>query len=108
MSPYGLALAEDYLWSLTPREYEALRKEWTSHREHSDRHFATMQAMYYNMHFRGPQDAAWLPEDFLGTGDRTARQAQAQVDKMAVVAANRKLATMKPNQKPANLPEWAL
>ena len=107
VSPYGLSLCEEDLWALTPREYAALRGEWERSKKESSHALAVIQATLYNAHFRGEKDAVWLPEDFMGTGNRAERQRQKQREQHEVALLNMKLARMKPNQK-EGLPEWAI
>ncbi len=110
-SVHGLGLKEEYLWSLTPCEYHYLRRQWQAQRDHSLWQTATIQATLYNAHFRGQFDAEYLPGDFMGKGDRAARQAAAKrqhmQDQVDLMRARAKLAAMKPNEEPDDLPVWA-
>ena len=105
-SPHGLGLTEEYLWSLTPREYAELRKVWQSGRDHSARLVAVIQATLHNAHW--PSEIPFQAEDFTGTGDRAARVKQAAKEKYELMRVNQRLARMKPNEKTPGLPEWAV
>jgi hypothetical protein len=82
-----------------------------AHVERSQWQLATIQATLYNAHFRGPQEAAYEPADFVGKGNREDRQkelnAQRRKDSLDLMAATMKLSKMKPNEEPADLPVWA-
>lgn len=106
VSPYGLSLSEEDLWSLTPREYAELRKQWKRHHDRAEWQVASLQATLYNANFRGEGDAAYLPEDFMGTGDRAKRQAERQREKMEVMRLKSQLGRIDGRTKPEGLPEW--
>lgn len=99
------------MWSLTPCEFHALRRQWIAHRDHGNWQLATIQATLYNAHFRGRFDAEFLPDDFLGKGDRAERQAkidaQRKKDASDLLREKIKLSAMKPNVEPEDLPVWA-
>lgn len=110
-APFGLGLKEAYLWSLTPCEFHTLRRRHDAHVERSQWQLATIQATLYNAHFRGTREAQYEPADFLGTGNREARQkeldAQRRRDAIDLMNATVKLTKMKPNEEPPDLPVWA-
>jgi hypothetical protein len=61
-----LALTAAALWSLTPREYSALRKVWSLNREHLELRFAEIQATLHNIHRdRDKHPAAFQPREFM-------------------------------------------
>lgn len=64
--------------------------------------------MFANAHFRGKDDAAFIPEDFMGKSDRQERQRELQQSMIAAQRANASLMMMKPGDKPEGLPSWAL
>ncbi len=48
---------------------------------------------------------AWMPEDFLGIGNRTERQRIATKERLEVAMANKNLARMRKDQPPEDLPD---
>lgn len=102
-SPHGLGLSSSELWRSTPREIHALRKVYDS----ALYRWAIERAMYANVHFRKPEEAAFIPEDFLGRSDRTVRSAQQFKEKLAVQRANQALQAIRPGVVPEGLPDWA-
>ena len=58
----GLGLTEKRFWSLTPREFTALQKEWLNHRRHLDMRFAEVQL---TMHRAWLQKGDFKLEQFL-------------------------------------------
>ena len=63
-SPYGLGLSSAALWSLTPREFEALREIWSSARRHLDMRFAELQSTLHNAWFKR-DDGPFGAEEFM-------------------------------------------
>ena len=106
-SPTGLALSETDLWSLTPREYAALRDQWFKMQENSRGLVAILQATLCNIH-RGENEVPFIPADFLGTGNRAERKAEQMKDNAEALAMQSKLSRMKPNQVTPDLPAWAI
>ena len=110
-SPYGLGLRASDLWQLSPREFKALRDVHDA----ALTRWAIQQAMYANVHFRERDehgkavDAAFIPEDFLGAGNRAQRTAQTQRDKYQVIMLNARLGKIVKGAPPGpNIPRWAL
>jgi len=71
------------------------------------------QSMYANVHFRQRDssgnaiDEPFTADDFLGRGNRAARQIQTQMGKAQAMLANAQLSLIKPGDEPEDLPEWA-
>ncbi len=63
--------------------------------------------MFCNAHFRGKDDIAWIPEDFLGTGNREKRKMDALQSKIATAKANSALAAIKKGMDVDGIPDWA-
>jgi hypothetical protein len=82
-----------------------------AHAERSQWQLATIQATLYNAHFRGPREAGYEPADFMGEGNREARQKELDIqrrkDARDLMVTSFQLARMKPNEEPISLPEWA-
>jgi hypothetical protein len=95
-SPYGLGLSELRFWTITPREIQKLKDVW-----------AIEQARYYNAHFHAQDGLAYLPEDFLGTGNREQRARDAARAKAEASMEARRLAMQRPTTKDG-VPQWAL
>lgn len=94
-SQRGLGLATDRFWGLSWREYEAHRFLWAQER-----------ANHYNASF-DTKGIPYTPEDFLGTGNREARQAEATVSKVNAEMANIQLQqAVKPGTSDG-IPDWA-
>lgn len=72
------------MWSISAREYVALRDVHTT----IIQRWALEQAMFANAHFRGKDDAAYEPIDFMGGGDRESRTRKAQRDAFEVAKMN--------------------
>jgi len=68
--------------------------------------WAITQAILCNAHFRGKDDPAWLPEDFLGTGNREARKAEAVMSKIEAARANTELGKIS-RDSDDGVPDWA-
>ncbi len=69
--------------------------------------WALDRAMFANAHFRGKDDAAFMIDDFLGTGDRAKRQMELERSQMIAATANANLMAMKRGEVPDGLPDWA-
>lgn len=65
-SPYGLALEPEVLWSLSPREYDALKEQWQKSRDEQRQMYAEVQATLHNAWLRGKDQPAFIAVDFLG------------------------------------------
>ncbi len=64
--------------------------------------------MFCNAHFRGKDDIAWIPEDFLGTGNREKRKMEALQSKIATARANSELAKIQRGMDDVDgIPDWA-
>ncbi len=64
--------------------------------------------MYANAHFRGPDTVAFIPEDFLGLGDREERQREEALSQQIVMQENMRLSRIKKGEPPSDeVPEWA-
>jgi hypothetical protein len=99
VSPHGLGLSEERSWSLTPREYSALREI----HEQSLYRWALQQSAYYNVHFRGKGEPAWEPDHFLGKKLRSVKPRQSISEKLEVMRANQALL----NITEEDVPAWA-
>lgn len=64
MSPYGLALSEEYLWNLSPFEYSLLRREFERSRKHTETLVATVQLTLHRAFLQKRGGGTWSPEDF--------------------------------------------
>ena len=84
-SPYGLGLTEGRLWTMTPREFIALKRVW-----------GMREALFYNAHFRGADEPAYIAEDFIDPIGRLERKAAMLRDKADLARANARLAIMQP------------
>ncbi len=76
--------------------------------------WAIEQAMYANVHFRERDSQGnitgvpYVPEDFLGSGNRAQRTLQSAREKAEVIQANARLAQMvRGAPAGANIPDWA-
>ena len=78
-SPYGLALSEKRLWTLSPREFEALRAQWARH-----------QAILHNGALHRKDGQMWEPAHFGATmsGPRQTWQEQLAVMQALAKATN--------------------
>ncbi len=65
-SPNGLALSDDYFWSLTHREIKALRKVWSLRHEHLEAMFFQIRADIHNGWMPREDSRPWTVEDFDG------------------------------------------
>ena len=81
---------------MTPIEFLALKKVC-----------AMNQSTVHNAHFRGPEDVAFLPEDFITPESRIQRQRQHAADKLEVAHLQQRLGSMKKGDK-TDVPDWAL
>lgn len=77
--------------------------------------WATERSMYANVNFlerdsRGnPIGVAWLPEDFLGEGNRQAREDERTISTIAAAQANAELEKLKKGDPaPEGIPSWAV
>lgn len=102
-SPYGLGLTSEAFWSLTWREFDALKEVYDAPIER----WAVEVSMFANAHFRDGNAAAWEPDDFLGKGKRAARNITKALDMRAVARENQRLSLRRPGDT-AGLPEWAV
>ena len=80
-SPYGLNLPERVLWSLTPREFSALKAEWAEYREFQARQVAGIQATMSNAWFKRSDGQHFVADDFMPGG----RKPQSVEEKRAVI-----------------------
>lgn len=64
-SPYGLGLDEETLWSLTPREFEALKRQHERSHVPAMWMHAAIQATLHNAHFRGENQPAFQASQFM-------------------------------------------
>lgn len=85
-------------------EFVALRRVYDG----SMRRWAYEQATFHNAHFV-TDGAPWQPDDFLGTGNRAARLAQAKRDKAETDMLNAKLAQIERTKGKGvqGIPFWA-
>ncbi len=83
VSPYGLGLSEGRLWTMTPREFIALKRVW-----------AVREAAFHNAHFRPADDVPFLPEDFISPAARVERKAKMLRDKADVMMEQQKIDKM--------------
>lgn len=109
-SPHGLGLPSDHFWTLTVREFQALK---SVHRSELMR-WAIEQASFHNLNFLArdsqgrPTEEPWKPEDFLGEGNRTLRNDEKQLSTIAAAQANTALMNLKPGEPPSDqVPDWA-
>ncbi len=102
-SAHGLALDAAYLWTLTPREFWALRQVWREGIERQSYSFAALQATLYNAHFE-TDGLPYTPEDMMGTGNRALRKRDMMRDQIESRAFNQKLATVTTTE---DLPDWS-
>ena len=65
-SPYGLALSTRQFWRLTFRTFEALKRQWENHRQHSLDLYAGIQTTLHAERFKKRGGGAWEPRDFIG------------------------------------------
>ncbi len=94
-SSRGLGLNPKTWWWLSWRELEAHRLLWA--RDRADFHNASFST----------EGTPFLPEDFLGTGNREGRKADAMISKANAEMANVQLQqTVKPGQE-EGIPDWA-
>lgn len=110
-SPHGLGLQPDRFWTLTIREFQALK---SVHRSELMR-WAIEQASFHNLNFLArdsqgrPTEEPWKPEDFLGEGNRQDRNDERQFSTMAAAQANAALANIIAGAPPSeDIPEWAV
>lgn len=66
-------MSTEQSWNLTPREYSACVDVYKQ--QHLQR-WALERSMFANAHFRGKDDPAWEPGDFIGESTREDRRAQ--------------------------------
>lgn len=88
---------------MTHREFDALSGV---HRGHI-RRWAIARAQVSNAWLRGKDDAPYLPDDFMGTGNRSQRQKEIRQSRYAAQMANAELAKIRPGEAPEDLPDWA-
>lgn len=103
-SPQGFGLTSEAFWLLTWREWDALREVYEAPIER----WSIERAQFANAHFVGQNDEPFVPADFRGRGDRAARAMKRIQERAEVERLNRRLQMMKPGERPANLPEWAV
>jgi hypothetical protein len=106
----GLAIPEDKFWHLSPREWMALKDVF----DRKLKLWAIERADYRNVNFlehneRGEVTGEpWIPEDFLGTGNRVARSIENAQSKIEVIQANTYLNKItRDAPAPDELPSWA-
>lgn len=111
-SPDGLGLTPERFWSLTIPEYNALKEVHDNRVSGELRRWAIERAQFANVHFRRVergqyQDAPFVPEDFLGSGDHAKRTAEMMQSRRAVAMETARLAKMRHGQKfnPAKIVE---
>lgn len=64
-SPYGLALAGEVFWCLSPREFDALRRQWQHHQDRQAAFHAGIQATLHNAHFTRDGGGRFTPAEFM-------------------------------------------
>lgn len=64
--------------------------------------------MYANVHFRPSGEAAFIPDDFLGTGDRNKRAREEAMSQQAAMRANAALAKIRRGEPTEYVPAWAI
>ena len=64
-SSTGIGLSSIQFWSLTPKEFQALTKEWEKHREFECSLYAGLQATLHNAHFKRDDGQGWSPAMFM-------------------------------------------
>ncbi len=79
---------------MTPREYLALKRVW-----------ASKEASFHNAHFRGADDAAYLPEDFIDPSARVTRKAALMRAKADTMMEKQRMEMMKKGQPSGGVPE---
>jgi hypothetical protein len=89
---------------LTPRELTALRAVHDRHHDATARRWAIERAAFANVHFRKVdggqyQDAPFILDDFLGTGDHHGRSLELQQSRREIAHENIRLAKLKRNSK---------
>ncbi len=68
---------------MTPREFFALKRVW-----------GESKASFFNAHFRGPDEPAFIAEDFIDPIGRLERKAQLMRDKAEVARENARINMM--------------
>jgi len=101
-SPHGLGLSSESFWCLRTTEYQALRRAY----EAPLKRWAFEQATFHNANFE-TKGAPWVPDDFLGQGNRQERIAQAARDKAETDLLNFELGRIQQG-KTTSVPFWAL
>ncbi len=102
-SPHGLGLREPAFWLLSPREYYALREV----EQARVRRWAEAMALRINLKLKEGAEP-FTAEDFMGIGNREQRERERAMAQRRVAELNRKVLAMKPGDKPAGLPKWAI
>ncbi len=70
--------------------------------------WAFERSMFANAHFRGKDEAAFLPDDFLGTGNRDQRSIDIFQDQQKTMQANIALSKIVKGAPPTeDIPDWA-
>jgi hypothetical protein len=93
-----LALSQEDAWSLTPREIAALADVRNKKLDIEAYRWAAHQAAFYNVHFCGKDQAAWIPDDFIGGGNHAKRTVELQMQKREIAMENQRLARVKREQ----------
>ena len=76
----------EYLWSLSPREYNALRKVYEQSRDHTTSMYASLQATLHNAWFQGRKFTAADFMPGLAQGGNPLRSQSAADQKMMIEA----------------------
>lgn len=96
-----MGLPAEAFWRLTNREFHALQRV----QERDDERWAVERAQFANV-YRGQDEVAFTPEDFLGRGDRAGRIREKRQSDIEVARINGRLAMLKPGDT-SGMPAWA-
>lgn len=106
-SAAGLGLSEARFWSMTMREYRAIKAVWKRVDDRPEELAARILAVLHNAHFQ-TDGVPWMPADFMGEEGRSKRVAEHAINKANGQMADVALSQMKPGEVPDGLPSWAL
>lgn len=96
-----MGLPSASFWRLTNREFHALHRV----QERDEERWAVARAQFANV-YRGQDEVAFTPEDFLGRGDRAGRIREKRTSDIEVARISGRLAMLKPGDT-SNMPAWA-